>query len=367
MAAGLFVIQELRAANGLGAQGAQIASRFEWTSDARPVNAVLGGGRACPKGGWAQSGEQREVRTDYPGAVTPSRQILGPRWLPTTFTGTWDDRYNSPGYALRERDRFVAMARRGNLVRVQFQGESFVGLVKAWTCTYIRDWQIEYQFTFDPSDSARDYDLSARSPGILTVSQVFDAVEYSTQVLQTVQVDAPRGQIGTEVARDTEAAVAAVSLTRDSLANTLDQREISPPEKPTDPLASIASQFRVIQSQAFETVEVLYEARSDVDLTVQSAITLLDFEAWSRSTRFVARVLVGNAFDAAEQVAERVEPTAATLYRPREGESLYGVARRFYGSPFAWREIAARNRLSGPNLTGDELLVIPQRSGEGAA
>lgn len=368
MAEGVFTIQELRSSSGLGARGdnARAGALFVWTSDTTPFSTTLGGARACPRGSWAQSGEQRHVRTDYAGAVTPSVQVLGPRYTATTFQGSFDDRYNGVGYAVRERDRLMDMFRRGNLVRIQFQGESFVGLITAWNFEYRRSWDIGYSLTFDPHDSTRDYSLADRSPLVLTVPRLFDGIESSTQALQAAMTGAPTGQIGTTVASDTEAAIVAVSASRDALADTFDQREIRPPEKPTDALARLSSQMRIVASQAFDVSEGLLTARSDTDMAVTTAISVLSFEVWSRSVRFNARVLMGQALDSAGQTQERVDPAPSRLYRPREDESLYEISRRFYGTPHGWREIYSRNRLTSFVLTGDELLVIPERGGQAA-
>jgi len=366
MAEGVFLLQELRSSSGLGARGDTAGARFEWTSDTTPSNTTNGGARACPRGPWLQSGEQRHVRTDYVGAVTPSVQVLGPRYTTTTFQGSFDDRYNGVGYAIRERDRLMDMIRRGNLVRIQFQGESFIGLITQWSFDYRRAWDIGYSLTFDPHDSTRDYSLADRSPLVLTVPRLFDAIESSTQALQAAMDGAPMSQIGTTVGIDAEAGIVAVSTSRDMLADTLDQREIAPPEKPTDALARLSSQMRIVAGQAFDVSNGLFTARSDTDMAVTNAISVLSFEAWSRSVRFTARVLTGQALDSARQTQERVDPSPSRLYRPREDESLYEISRRFYGTPHGWREIYSRNRLTSFVLTGDELLVIPERGGQAA-
>jgi hypothetical protein len=45
----------------------------------------------------------------------------------------------------------------------------------------------------------------------------------------------------------------------------------------------------------------------------------------------------------------------------RQGESLYAISRKFYGTPHAWRLIYDRNHLTSVTLTGDEILIIPER------
>jgi hypothetical protein len=58
---------------------------------------------------------------------------------------------------------------------------------------------------------------------------------------------------------------------------------------------------------------------------------------------------------------ERASPRAERLYKPSEGEHLYRISKKFYNTPLAWRLISERNHLKVMKMTGDEVLIIPER------
>ena len=321
-----------------------------------------------PRQPWIQGGEQRTVRTDYPGATSPSEQVLGPKKAPQSFNGRWDDRYNFTGYARGEMRRFEAMAERGNLVRIAFQEITYEGIITSWSFPYQRDWYIRYEFTV--SIHARPDDLNIdRSPDTTrTASDAYDAVNDQVNAADLRLFEALRAQnlesrLQTEAVQDCKTAMANMTKNRDALADTLDQREWNPSatDKAVSAFRRIATQFRAVRSNALDLIASTAETRSDVDLGVRDAMSVLSYEDWSRSMRFQGRVILGQANEAADAMDERAEPDALRIYRPREGESLYQIARRFYGDAGAWRLIANRNGLTDFELTGDELLIIPER------
>lgn len=345
MTAGVFTVQEIPAGGGTG-------ERFEWTSDRRSI----------PKKAWEIGGRLRTVRTDYPGAENPSEQVLGPSFEPFTLEGRWDDRYNTPGFAVAEMRRFEAMCRRGNPVWIQFQGQVFFGLVTEWVFPYSMDWRIGYRFTV--SNHGRPDAISgSRSPSTVpSTSQSFDEVDLETQALLAVQKASPAHAFKTPLKTDVDELLATMSQTRDALADTLDTRTGA--LKPIGDFKRMATQFRIMGGQAMSVTEALVAARSDTELGIRTALTVLDFESWSRTLRSRCRLLMGSANRAARHVEERDTPAAKGFYKPHRGESLYHVSRQVYGTPYAWRLIADANNLSTFQLDGTETLLIPER-GEG--
>jgi hypothetical protein len=365
MAAGIFTITELR--NASDPAQADEGERFEWTADARPVtpfDGVRGGGaRACPIKPWAQPNEQRQVRTDYPGAKTPSRQILGPRCGAQTFRGRWDDRYNGAGYALAEWRRFIAMCERGNLVRVQYGPILFDGLITAWTPSVLRLWHIEYEFTFDPDGRPEDADTIRLPVTPQKPAALLDRFDVAVQALLDADAVAPRNAIAGTLADGVTSDLVAMTVARESLFSTIDARDIRPPENPIDGFTRIATQFRSGRGAAYDLILRLGAVRADTDMSVMTAIGVLDFEDWIRSLRYASRIAMGSALSGDRAATERAEPDAVRLYRPQANEHLYAISRKFYGTPHAWRMIYDRNSLSGFTMTGAEILVIPERGG----
>lgn len=362
MAEGVFSITELRRARTSGGLDGE---RFDWTSDETPVPGSSGGARACPLKPWPFSGEQRLVRTDYSGSKTPSFQVLGPMRTPFSLSGKWDDRYNFDGYAVQEMRRFEKMCERGNPVRFQYQAQVIEGIIKTWNLDYQRAWDIDYSFTVEVSGRAEDRELSDRAPVTNpSPSQTFDEVDLAVQSALAAHDEAPLPMLGGTLAFDTEGDLVLLADARLSLSLTLDNQELAPLERPLDAFTRLATQFRTVQAAASDLIANLFEVRADVDLTVQTPISTLDFESWSRSIRFTARAAMLSAMRGDRYAAERADPRVQRVHQAQEGESLYAISERYYGTPWAWHLIADRNRLTRFVLTGDELLIIPER-GEG--
>jgi hypothetical protein len=172
---------------------------------------------------------------------------------------------------------------------------------------------------------------------------------------------ARRGPFAGTTLEDAEAQLAEMASAVDELGLTLDNRELTPSESPVDGFTRLASQFRNVQGKSYELLLQLGAVRSDATLAVQTAMNVLDFEDWSRSMRYAARIAMGRAAAGDRACSSRAQPDAMRLYRPQQGESLYAISRKFYGTPHAWRLIYDRNALSSVTLTGDEILIIPER------
>jgi hypothetical protein len=344
-------------------EGGVHGETFVWTANPDSPPTPNGGARAAPRGGtWTFGGSMRQKRTDYPGSTTPSRQVLGPVAKAQTLEGMFDDRYNFPGYAKAELRRLEAMCERGPLVRVSFQGQSFLGMFTDWEFPYRRHWQIGYQLTFDVDARPENYDLSDRSPDIeLAPVQAFDSLDLAVTSALAFHDGAPRSQIGGSTIPDTEASLAHVVNDVDQLGRTMENRDILPPNSSVDGYARLATQFRAAQGSAYDLTLQLGAVRSDTELVVLTPMAVLGFEDWSRSLRYAARLAMGRARRGEQACAARAEPNAQRLYRPQQGESLYAISRKFYGTPWAWSLIYDRNHLTSATLTGRELLIIPDR------
>jgi hypothetical protein len=379
VAEGAFVIQELKFRAGFGLISDPDGERFEWVSDREPRDATKaangdptgGGGRAAPwPRPWTFGGKLRTSRTDYPGAKTPTEQVLGPHHIPFTLKGTWDDRYNFIGYAVKEMTRFEEMCRRGNMLLMQYQNQAFNVLVTDWNFDYRRKWDIGYSFTVSTHDRPENFDLEDRSPSTArSAAQAVENVQLLVQQALDTQASAPtsataRKPANSESIIDTVAGgLDTIVKAADELGDTFDALS-TVVAKPVDQFKRMATQLRTIQGNSTDVINNMIEIKADVELGVKTAKSVLDLESWSRGMRFQLRVLMGEAGEAAADMEERADPEAIALYQPQKNESLYAISRRFYGTPYAWRPIADRNSLRVFVMSGDELLIIPAR-GEG--
>lgn len=357
MAGGIFTIQEMSPAGG-GLVDNPDGERFEWFAAAgRGQN---GGSRAIPKPPWTMPGKQRVVRTDYPGARRASAQVLGPKHEPSTLEGRWDDRYNFSGYAIAEKRRFEAMCRRGNPVQISFAGEIFDCIITDWSFAYRRDDYIPYSFTIDnygrpDEDAVRPVVTTA----VQSSAQAFDDTKLIADAIAEAHKKAPASAITGSSRSGVETALKSMSANLNKLSDVLDTRQGA--LKPIAEFKKTATMFRMVQGDAANVVTALVTARADTELGIRTAMTVLDFESWSRGMRAQARLLLGTSRKGAQSMEERAAPKAQGTYRPHAGESLYAISRRFYGTPHAWHLIADRNGLSTLRLDGTELLIIPER------
>lgn len=353
MAAGLFTISELRSVSGSSGVP-QDAESFEWSASSIPPTS-RGGARAAPLGEWDMGITQAQVRTDYPGAKRPSRQVLGPRRKPATFSGRWDDRYNFPGYARQELRRFEEMVKRGNIVRIQFQGQVFDGLITEFDPSYKGDWLVNYAFTFDVDERPDEWSADRSPAGPLTPIQRFDALSLSISSLQDVVDTAPRASMAGDAAEQRFGLVANITAARARIAAGIDDAR-------STRLGYLAAQFREVGSAVQLLLDSLASAQSEIELATKTAQSVIAYDTWLRGVAFNARLVLVLSIRGALDIEERDRPDATQLYRPTAGENLYKISRKFYGTPHSWRLISQRNDLSTFTMTGDELLIIPERS-----
>lgn len=359
---GVFTITELRQVGGvlMASQNPDGGEVFEWFADVRPPAGIAGGTRSAPLKPWDIGGKLRGEQTYYGGARTPSRQVLGPEWKPHTFRGSFDDRYNFPGYALDTKRRFESLCERGNLVRITFEQEAWEGYITDWDLTYQRSWDIPYRFEFTPNGRPQDRTLNDRSPATVpSISASFADLDTSVQALLDTHRSAPSNDLTGTRADDALTHLAGMAVQRDDISTSLDAGDFS--GAPTNQLRQLATKMRAVHSFASDLIAQLSDARADNDLVTLSAIRMLDFEDWSRSLRYQARIAMGQARLSSNDLEERSDGRAERLYRTQAGENLYSVSTRFYGTPHAWGIIADRNDLSSYRVDGGTLLLIPER------
>ena len=337
-----------------------VGERFVWTNG--PVaSSTRGGAKAAPLGEWDWGVEQKLVRTDYPGARAPSHQVLGKRRKPFTMTGYWDDRYNFAGYAEAEMDRFDAMVGRGNSVRFQMGSRVLEGIISDYDPRWRGDWRVAYSFTVSVEQRPGELSKNRSPAGPMNASERFDDVDVAVTAMQEAQSNAPGNVLAGTLGPDITAGVSQVTGAHNGLGATLDQRDLRPSELPTSQMPKLATSFRVVGARAQDVVNAMIAIRSDVELSYRTVASVLDFENWSRTMRYNGRLLMGRSRAGAADVEERSGSHAERFYRPSEGESLYQIARKTLGKAEAWRLIAERNGLSTFTMTGDELLIIPER------
>lgn len=359
MAAGTFVIQEKPELGGFTPRSGAV--RFEWDSDHR----------SSPVQPWSGGVHQRTARVDYPGADNPTEQVLGPNFKPFSLSGRWQDKYNggSPtepgeiGFATKTFNAFLAMVRRGNIVEISFKSLNFIGLITDFDWDYRREYDIGYTFTVSPHRRP-DADELAKPPSP-TVTR--DAKTLSKKIEERIKTDMaaiaenkPANQIAGEASPLTTAQYEDMVAASDEFQTIVNQRVLeTDSDADLSVRRAIASSDLLIGRAALQLAG-LSDLGSDTSLMYQTPLGVLNLEVWARGTSAGARLTVFDSYEARRQLDEQADPNALALYQPFKNESLYSISNRFYGTPHNWRLIKQRNRLVSSNMTGAELLVIPE-------
>jgi nucleoid-associated protein YgaU len=351
-----FTVTELRRTGDGGLVDTPV--KFEWTA----------AGHSAPATSWQFGLEQRTAREDYPGAEEPVEQVLGPNFKEFTVSGTWDDKYNFGGFALDTYRAFEALVQRGSLVRLEFETISITGLLKTVNFNYRRASYIGYEFTFSPhyrvaGSLTRSGPVRKKTPDALKPPTEYrDAAGAAVDTLEATTPNAAAfvalqaGDFGPAVRQRT----CDIRTAFNAVVTAIDQR-LDPKVEEFEALKRVVAGMVAMRGQAAGMLTELAGAKSSANLAYQDAVSLLDFDTWTRSTKAYARVLALTGHQGAEELSRRVQPRAIALYYPSKGESLYGISQRFYGTPSRWRQISERNGLTALTLQGTEALIIPER------
>lgn len=347
-----FTITELRRAGDGGFVDTPV--KFVWTNE----------NRAAPRGSWKFGLVQRSVREDYPGVEEPVEQVLGPNYKDFTLTGVWDDRYNSPGFALDTQRKFEELVQRGTLCRFEFETISIVGLPKDADFDYRRASMIGYSFMVSPhyrklggistgSTVRRKVPAAFRPP-----SEYRDISVSVLESIDAVQADAPTLVTKGSLMGDLQAGINTLRTNVASLVSVVDTRLGSLQGDFTD-LKRAANALNVIKGTCAETIATLATVTSSTQLAYDNAAAILEFDVWRTSLTALSRRLALTSHNGQDELSQRAEPKAVALYRPAKGESLYSISQRFYGTPTEWQRIATTNGITTMVLQGTEVLIIP--------
>lgn len=368
MAVGTFIVAERPDLGGFKPRGGE--ARFEWTAE----------GRSAPKQPWPGGVTQRTARVDYPGSDTPTEQVLGPNFKPFTLSGSWKDKYNplatraegetdesfaarAGGFAIKTWKAFLAMVRRGNVVEVSFKSLTFFGIITDFDWDYRREYDIGYTFTVSVHRRPGADEL-AKPPSPTTTK---DANTLSQSIKDRIETEMaaiderkPTTQLALDTSPQTKEHLQQMLSDSQDFQTVVDQRVLKTDADSALSVRRAIASGDLIIGGAQTLLNYLGGLKSDTALMYQTAMGVLDFETWGRGLAAQARLVVFESYDARQQLDEQAEPDAIALYRPFKNESLYSISNRFYGTPHNNRLIKQRNRLTSSNLTGTELLIIPE-------
>lgn len=330
-----------------------LSNKFVWDRETQ----------SSPRNAWEYALKLRTVREDYSGGNFVTEQVLGWNFEPFTLEGVWDDRYAGAGFAEGNRLAWEAMFTRGPTVRLEFEGIQIVGLITHFAITYRQQFRQGYAFTFSPHvrDDNTIVDLAPRA--------ISNPDDYRVQAQAIVEqakefhLAAPREYLVGTIWAGVDAVVTDWDNKMTDVAAIVANRILvaDPASQAVNSVARLAQQFTDLATSAGSMLDLVGALPSDTSLSFESALNNLNLECWSRGLAFQARALLTMATQAAQELSQRVDSSTRALYRPHAEESLYAISNRFYNTPHRWRDIQARNNLTGIVLDGTELLIIPDR------
>lgn len=333
-------------------------ARFVWTSGDYPATGQAGGARAAWVQPWGTGIKMRNIRTDFPGTKYPSRQVLGSSRKPFTINGKFDDRYNYQGYAVAEMRRLEELVARGNEVELALGAQVYIGLVTDVDFQYWRDWDISYSLQFDVSkrkDESRDNNASpftVEKPG-----QAMDDMNVLSDSIAEAHTKRPPGMLDGTVGVVNQQLQ---SLSDDLVAFQGSVNSATGRKSGLGQFQQMTIKAQNIQGDCAGVVGALLAAKSSTETGIGTAKNVLKFDSWVKTMCFLTRLTMGRAGRAHRGLVERQTPATKRLYRPCKGQSVYGVSRDCYGTPYAWRGIAQANHFSGLAFDGTEVLIIPE-------
>lgn len=326
---------------------------------------------SAPRGPQQFSLSLRTVRTELPGAEEPIEQVLGWNYNPFTVTGVWDDRHAGSGYAEQTRRDFENMVKRGNPIRYQFEQISFTGLITNLTINYLRQDRQGYTFTVSPHFRYEGETVRTDpNPRRKVVNDPRTSVALARAELERLKIEQAnaRWQSNSKVQSllkstlftDINNAIDTVETGITSAENTVEKEILQPGQDAVNALNRGAQTMASVKTALSSVLSTTRSIASGANMATSSLVESLKFEKWLRGVSAGARSSVVASEQSRQDFAFRARPKPKRLHRVRQGESLYQISTRYYGTPHHWRDLLIANRLSSIVLQGGELLEIPE-------
>ncbi len=341
--------------------------------------------RAMPYQEPSWSVVQKTKKTTYPGNPIATQQVLNPDFENTTFEGMWKDRFLKGAIMVDGDDTVVAsaedaqrlfegLALAGKLLRVQWLSYIRVGLLVRLDCKpqTSRDvkWEMEFEWqgreeqkgrrvapsleTPSPDDLLNLFntitDVVAMAPGVIAsfnavfVSAIADVGARVRSVVNLLRVAESILSLPAQIVGAIEAEVRALVRQVQELTRQLSDRWNS----------------TVMGSGASQALSTPTE--DDALGTQTSALaSQASYAAWSRSLSLSLGQLAFATQRAYQGVVDRVQPTTLRVVTVAEGETLYSLAERLYGSPDFANFLAVTNGLTSATVPPGFQLRAPGR------
>lgn len=344
--------------------------------------------------------EQRMTTTWYQGNPVALQQIHGPSVMSTEMEGEWKYLYIqgsinvsrseiiSPTDAV---DLFLEIASSGVTVRVSYLNIVRVGVLKKFVPTYVRLQDIKWRMEWEWSSAGETTFRSALYPppnigdgaslfgalqktlanipaflnlvnsAIATVITAIDEIgDLVSEILTAIEIASSVASAPRQIYGSVKSNVSALSnktqeLVRQTLApnGTFDR-------KTAEATASASSSPTSTKSSSRSGS---VENSGDVPYSSQ-ATNSVEYEKWRRDVAYNAYRLSMWAFAMLVDLQAKISPNSIKRVTSGEGDTVYSISTRYYGSPDYANYVAAVNSLESTVIKpGTELLIPPKPSG----
>lgn len=353
-----------------------------------PITVLLRG-RAMPYPAVAFEGEQHSKLTWYPGNPVATQQVLGPRESSTTIHGFWKDRFirgsilkNGSDTAIQSAAQavqlFEQLRRAGKRVRVQWSHQVRSGLIKRFVATpdRVQDqaWEIEFEFASRDDEEApkasteqaapAGNDLLKRQNALEDLATLSPDMAFALAAEVISRIQGIRDQISkvVDLLRIVETAVnlpgAVLGALKASVAS-LGRQLTELLRRITGERVSAQDRQTATRGKGDYTNPAApgrRGARASSSLTQEA-----QFEIWRRSMGLSAAALLFQLQVLTDDVIQRSRPATTRVITVGEGDTLYSLAVRFYGSSDFANFLALSNRLTTALVPPGYRLRVPDR------
>lgn len=321
-------------------------------------------------------GKQHYAKTWYPGNPVATIQILGPQENDTEFLGMWKARYIGTHVVVSGFDDLITpveimtpeilvqifhrLRKAGNQLEVSWGPEVRRGILAEFTPNYHRIEDIEWRMLF-------------------TWSQVGEIPDPRAAEVSSPQADIDASQVNL----DDIASRIPVNILP-NVANPILANFDSIRAGTTTAMIDIAGLFGAsfVSREQFENFnanieQILLDCNELIGRTgngpylpfipTDSVSALLAAETWRREARLAALSHQVVMINARESIRGRVVSGFLGRVTVRQGETLRGIALRFYGSADAWTLIAETNNLTTASPPTGTVILIPRPDSSAAA
>lgn len=371
-----------------GAQGGT-SLEIQQLEGARPLTVLLRG-RAMPYQGVGWEAEQHLKQTWYPGNPVATMQVLGPREQPTTMGGMWKDRFirgamvrNGDALAvttaLQAVELFNELWRSGKRVRVQWAQFVRSGVIARFTATPDRAQDIawEVEFAWDSRDdeqaprAATEESAPAGSDLMKLLNDIEDicvaapamAAAFNARIISTIREVSDRVSKIIDVLKVIETVVNLPAAVLGALVTNAEAlgRQLQDLQRRILGERSSAQDSQTSQRAKGGYTDPGRLGRKGAALVSSSVTQELEFEAWRRTLGLALGALGGKMFRVTADVLNRQRPATTRVVTVKQGETLYTLATRHYGSPDFANFLAQQNRLTGAAVPPGFRLRVPDR------